>query len=283
VPQVEILANEDGYVGTISVKSGQRVQAGELLCKLEQPELKKKESLIKSELDYLHNNPYKKGMKTEATAKRSRFDFAVSQKNHMKTRLDEVTQMFNRGAATDAEVKFARFQYEEALMHLTDLEASVLRAKDTTRMMQSAVEGQDELRIKELVLERKQLELQVKALSIYAPIPGSISEIRVVEGSYVSRGDIVFTLTKNEKVHINAYLTPEHVDYTVAGKTAEIVFADGERVSAKVLDSAAVAKSMSPKKAALPGFGSYEVMVQLEFVHPVKQKLRNGLPVEVFF
>lgn len=283
VPQIEVRANEDGYIANISVKSGQRIKAGEFLCRLDQPELKKKESLIKSELDYLQHNPSAKDIKNRDSIKHVNLNFAISQKVYMKKRLDEVTQLFNRGAATDAEVKFSRFQYEETLVHLADLEAAIARAKATTRMMQSAEIGQEALRIKELVLERKKLDLQAKALAIFSPIPGSISDILAVEGSYVSRGDLIFTLTKNEKIYITAYLAPDNIDYAVAGRSAKIMFADGEKVSAKVLEASKVAKLTPLNKPNLSGIESNEVMIQLEFMQPIKQKLINGLPVEIFF
>ncbi len=283
LPQVEIRANEDGYIGKISVKTGQRIKAGELLCRLEQPELKKKESLLKSELDYLRNNPASKDMKNAASVTHANLDFAVRQKNYLKKRLDEVAQLFNRGAATDAEVKFARFQYDQALAHLVDLDATLSRAKDTAIMMRSAVESQEELRIKEIALEKKKLELQAKALSIFSPIPGNVSEIFVVEGNYISRGDLIFAVAKNEKTYINAYLPSEDIKYTKAGRLAKIVFADGERVPAKVLRSFKVEKSGVLNKVALPDSRSHEIMVQLEFTQPIKQKIMDGLPVDVLF
>ncbi|SJM96100.1 putative Secretion protein HlyD family protein [Crenothrix polyspora] len=283
LPQVEIRANEDGYIGKISVTVGQRIKAGEFLCKLERPELKKKESLLKSELDYLRNNPVGRGMKNAASVTRANLDFAIRQKNYLKKRLDEVVQLFNRGAAADVEVKFATFQYEQALAHLVDLDASMSRAKDSALMMQSAVESQEDLRIKELALERKKLELQVKALSVFSPILGSVSEIFVVEGGYVSRGDLVFTVTKNEKAYISAYLPSEDINYTKVGQVAKIVFADGERVPAKVVKSFKVAKSEAFDKLTLPDAGNHEIMVQLEFIKPVKQKIMDGLPIEVLF
>ncbi len=283
LPQVEIRASKEGYVDKISVKTGQRVKAGEFLCQLEQPELKKKESLLNSELDYLQNNSANKDMKNAFSATRSNLDFASRQKTYLKERLDQVIELFNRGAADHAEVKLATFQYDQASAHFIDLNAAMLRAKDTGLMMRSAIQGQESLRIKELALERKKLELQTRALSVFSPVSGSVSEIFVVEGSYVSRGDLVFTMTKNEKTYVMVYLPSDYIKYTKVGQLAKIVFADGERVSAKVMRSFKVAKSEVLNKVALPDTKNNYILVHLEFTAAIKQKTMDGLPIDVLF
>jgi multidrug resistance efflux pump len=276
LPQIEIRASEEGNVAKMSVKLGQHIVAGQPLCQLDQAELKKKANLLQSELDYLLNNPASKGLNT---VKQTNLDFAVAQKNYMKKRVDEVTLLFNRGAATEAEMKVAKFQYEEALNRLDDLKASMSRAKDVTLQMQSSLKNHEELRIKELALEKEKLELRAKALSVVAPVAGSIAEIFVAEGHYVSRGDLIFTVTKNEKMHISVHLAPEHIKYTHVGQTANVVFADGEKATAKIVKTSNLEKS-TPSNTLI---SNQDTTAKLEFTQPIKQKLMNGLPVEVFF
>lgn len=280
LPQVEIRVNENGYIGDLSVKPGQLVKSGEFLCKLEQPELKKKESLLESELAYLQDNPVNKATGHKVSATPINLNLAGRQKNYMKKRLDEVVQLFDRGAASETEVTSARFQYEQALAHFVDSEASVLRAKDVTVMMRSVAGSKDALRIKELVLEKEALALQTKAASIYSPVLGSVSDVFATEGGYVSKGDLIFTVTKNEKTRINVYLSPEN-KYVKLGQVAKIVFADGERVSAKVVETSPIVEPSGVKTSILSSSKNHEIMIQLEFTQPVRQKLVDALPVDV--
>lgn len=283
LPLVEIRASTDGYVSKVAVKSGQNLKEGEFLSQLEQPELKKQLSLLKSELDYLRNNPTAKGIKDAVTLSSSSLSFAEKQKNYLKKRLTEVTQLFSQGAATDAEVKFAQFQYEQAMAHLVDLQAAMARAKDTALIMKSDEESQEDLRIKQLIMDEKKLELQVKALSIFSPIAGSVSDVFAVEGSYVSRGDRLFAIIKNEKAYVNVYLPIEHIKYSQVGQEAMIAFADGERVSGKVVKAARGAIADNSLAYSSPEPKTNEFMMQLEFTQAIHQKLIDGMPVEVFF
>lgn len=281
LPVVEIRASADGYVSKIAVKPGQNLKEGEFLGQLEQPELKKQLSLLKSELDYLRNNPMAKGIKEAVTLSNSSLGFAEKQKNYLKRRLDEVTQLFSRGAATDAEVKFAQFQYEQAMAHLVDLQAAMSRAKDSALIMKSDEESQEDLRIKQLVMDEKKLELQAKALSVFSPVAGSASDVFAVEGSYVSRGDRLFAIVKNEKAYVNVYLPIEHIKYGQVGQEATVAFVDGERVLAKVVKAAKGGVAVNGLGSLEPK--SNEFMMQLEFAQPIRQKLIDGMPVEVFF
>jgi multidrug resistance efflux pump len=272
VPQIEIRSNENGYVKKLWVKSMQEVKPGVLLCTLEQPDLDKKEKLLNSELDYLIINPAQKGINDSAFAEQVSIDFAYNQKEYMKKRLDDFIQLFNQGAATDAEVKTARFQYEAALAHIN----SVL-------MTRSDVKNLENGRIRQLTLEKNQLKLQSEAMLVYSPVEGKISDILVTEGEYVSRGDLIITVMKNERALVNAYLATGYIKYAEVGQLAKIVFANGEKVPARVVTVPSLTKPIPLD--AITSFGSRdrEIFIQLEFMESVKQKLMNGSPVEVVF
>jgi multidrug resistance efflux pump len=273
VPQIQIRASENGYVKKLWVKPMQEVNPGILLCTLEQPELDQKEKLLDSELDYLMNNPARKNDTNLAASKQISIVFAYKQKEYMKKRLNDFIQLFNQGAATDAEVKTARYQYEASLAHIN----SVLMTGPDIENLENG------RRIRQLALEKSQLKLQSEAMLVHSPVEGKISDILVTEGEFVSRGDLVITVIKNEKAFVNAYLAPEYIKYAEVGQSATIVFANGERVSARV---AAVPSLTKPIPLdAVTSFGSRdrEIYIQLEFLGDVNQHLMNGAPVEVVF
>jgi len=273
VPQIEIRSNENGYVKKLWVKSMQEVKPGALLFTIEQPDLDKKEKILSSELDYLSDNRAQKGINNSVSAKQVSIDFAYNQKEYMKKRLDNFIQLFNQGAATDAEVKTARSQYEAALEHINSI---LIPTQDVEGV------GKDS-RIRQLILEKNQLMLQSEALSGYSSVDGKISDILVTEGEYVSRGDLVITIMKNERALVNAYLAPEYIEYAEIGQLAKIEFANGEKVAARVVTVPSLTKPIPLDAVTSFGSRNHEIYLQLEFMEAVKQKLMNGSPVEVVF
>lgn len=273
VPQIEIRSNENGYVKKLWVKSMQDVKPGVLLFTIEQPELDKKEKILSSELDYLINNPAQKGINDSDSAKQVSIDFAYNQKEYMKKRLDNFIQLFNQGAATDAEVKTARLQYQAALEHINSFMMPIQDIESTEKNS----------RIRQLILEKNQLKLQFDAMLTYSPVNGKISDVLVTEGEYISRGDLVITIMKNERAIVNAYLATEHINYAEVGQLARIVFANGEKVPARIVTVPNLTKPIPLD--ALTSFESrnHEIFIQLEFMEAVKQKLMNGSAVEVVF
>jgi multidrug resistance efflux pump len=273
VPQIEIRASENGYVKKLWVKQMQEVKPGDLLSTLEQPELDQKEKLLDSELDYLIENPVQSNNSNPATSRQVSIDFAYKQKAYMKKRLNNFIQLFNHGAATDAEVKTARYQYEAALEHVN----SVLMTGSPVLDMEHG------RRIRQLALEKNQLKLQSEAMLLHSPVEGKVSDILVTEGEFVSRGDLVINVIKNEKAFVNAYLAPEYVDYAEVGRLATIRFANGEEVSAKVASVPSLTKPIPLDAVTSFGSRDREIYIQLDFTGEVNQRLMNGFPVEVVF
>lgn len=269
VHHVDVRATENGYVKKISVKSMQQVNSATLLFAIEQPDLAEKEETLSSELSYLMNN---KGNHLIGT-KQTSIDDIDDQKAYMKKRLDNFIQLFNQGAATDAEVKTARFQYQAVLEHMNTIARPTLD-----------VESQEKNnRIRQLILEKNQLNRRLKLMSAYAPVEGKISDILVSEGEYVSRGDLVVTIMKNGKALINTYLGPEYIEYAEVGRMANVRFANGEKVLARVVTVPSLTKPIPLD--AITSFGTRDraIFLQLEFMEVVKQQLMNGAPVKVVF
>ncbi len=283
LPQVEIRSNESGYVKTVLVKPMQDVNSGELLCILDMPELTKKERLIDSELEYLQQNPFEERTNAMLSARDASIDFAGKQEKYMKKRLNDFVELFNQGAATGAEVKTARFQYEAAVNHLATIKNTFTENKRSLQRSGAVIASQEGDRVRQLALSKRELKLKSEGLWVYSPLQGKVLDVLIGTGEYISRGDLLMTVAKHEAGYVSAYLDPKYIKYAEVGKVAQVVFPDGESAQVKVISVPGLTKRIPLDAATAFGERNREIFIRLEFVDTVKQHLMHGMPVEVIF
>ncbi len=284
MPHVQVRATASGFIESLLVEPMQDIEKEELIVKLQQPSIEERKKQLQSELDFLQQQYDRYGEEdSAASAMQASIDFARKRKLYAWQRVEDYESLFAEGAATEAEVKTARFQYGAALASLAELQLLEEKQGGAARTVQASEIRQTEARIRQLQLEMENLDLQSRQLFITSPLPGRVVDILVSQGEFVAKGDLLLTINQQENATIVAFVAPEDIDYARVGQKAVIHFPDSEKAAAQVISVPGITKKYPVGSLATFESGSREILVKLEFSGRVDQHMIDGLLIKVAF
>ncbi|MBV6446966.1 HlyD family efflux transporter periplasmic adaptor subunit [Nitrosomonas sp.] len=287
VPNFTVRTVVDGYVGQLFVEPLQTVSEGTRLAELVNTSLLDNRDRLQVELEALKQEKRKMVRQADdsRTSSMQLIKFAQEQKNFAAQRLGQYETLFKQGAATQAEVALARGQYNSALENLVALEREERQERDK---LYNQEHGQlPEIRmlsgqINQLQLEFDKIQDQIHQLILIAPAGnGMVTELFAQPGEFLGRGQPLLEIIYPEKVHIDAYIPPKYQDYAVVGKIVLVKFPNGEKAKAKIVSVPGVMQKSVTAEINLLETVQFAILVQMEFVENVKNRLINGMPVTI--
>ncbi|MBV9082704.1 MAG: efflux RND transporter periplasmic adaptor subunit [Acidobacteriaceae bacterium] len=186
--KIEVASKVVGRVGWIGVDKGDKVQAGQVLVRLENDEYRAQLESQKGQLANLEARlqELKNGSRPEEIAKaKADRDQAQADLENAKVSLERTKQLASEGVVPKQSLDDAQAKYDSAVAKVASLQRTLDLAVLGPRKEQIAqVEGQIEQARGALAYAQTQLENTV----IRAPVTGTILDRNVEKGEFVTNG-----------------------------------------------------------------------------------------------
>jgi len=223
VPSTEIRALESGTIADVGVEVGERVEPGDLLLRLDNPDWRLR-------LDQLQpasaDNP--NGLGNSAT----------SLQNSTVRLQGQVVQLFKglhrEGATSSAELLRSEVDLNMQRLALLELERRL-------RQERFQVEGEPIQNLRD-GRERDWLAARLDLLSIRADNPGRVSELLVNKGESVGPGTLLMRVERAEEPLLWIYLRPRDAELARPGGSVEVRMPDDSWLKARILQQADLAR-----------------------------------------
>jgi len=273
VPSTEIRALESGTIADVGVEVGERVQTGDLLLRLDNPDWRLRLDQLKpASVD----NP--NGLGNSAT----------SLQNSTVRLQGQVVQLFKglhrEGATSSAELLRSEVDLNMQRLALLELERRL-------RQERFQVEGEPIQNLRD-GRERDWLAARLDLLSIRADNPGRVSELLVNKGESVGPGTLLMRVERAEEPLLWIYLRPRDAQLARPGGSVEVRMPDDSWLKARILQQADLARLLprglrsSVGGEGLASLGADGLALQLparfEKALPLQWRV-DQLPVKVRF
>ena len=273
VPSTEIRALESGTIAEVGVEVGERVQPGDLLLRLDNPDWRLRlDQLQPASVD----NP--DGLGSSAT----------TLQNSTVRLQGQVVQLFKglhrEGATSSAELLRSEVDLNMQRLALLELERRL-------RQERFQVVGEPIQNLRD-VRERDWLSARLDLLSIRADTPGRVSELLVNKGESVGPGTLLMRVERAEEPLLWIYLRPRDAELARPGGSVEVRMPDDSWLKARILQQADLARLLprglrsSVGGEGLASLGADGLALQLpaRFEKPLPLQWRvDQLPVKVRF
>ncbi len=231
----ELRAREPGQVQQVLVRPGERVTAGQVLVRLDNPEWRARLALL-AEPPALPVVPTDDALGARERDALQRLLVSAEQ------RLQQLSGLQAAGAATRGEVQAARDERDRRQRDLLQFERQ-------QRVVTVPDAGEQQR-----LLERAWLQARLEGLTLEAAAPGVVSEVLVAEGENVGPGTLLLRQHRLDEAQLWVYLDPRDAEYAVPGQRFRLLMPDGSRLPAEVIrrveDTIAVPAELQPAFSA---------------------------------
>jgi multidrug resistance efflux pump len=225
-----------GVVDTVAVRSGDRVEEGEVLVTLRpvdvQSRIDRERAALQTqreELDRLRAGPTRAEL-SSARADVSRAEAALGQ---AKSDFQRAKALLDSGVETPANVDAARTRYEQA-------KADLERAESQLELLEQGA-TREELRVARARVRQAEVALNatksdLEKYTIVAPFAGLVTNVNANPGESVSLGGPLVTLAKMSDVEIYVEVDEDYLDRLRPGQPARVYFRShpGRQFTAKL-------------------------------------------------
>lgn len=269
LPMQEVRARDAGRVEQLNVKTGDQVQPGQSLVRLDNPEWRARLAQLESVQAQI--------------APVSQIDSGAAERQLLKARLSQAEQrvqqwerLVQQGAATRAEVLTAATERDA-------LRSDLLAFERREQMARQSPQGFDK-EVMQQNAELQWLKTRLDALSVVAPDAGRISDVLVTEGENVGPGTVLMRLELPADPLLWIYLEPSNISYAEVGQPLRVRMPDGEWLDAHVVQTVESA-SRTPVDLRGPFAASQvglQVAARFDLPLPVRWRI-DQLPLSVRF
>ena len=268
----EVRAPAGGRVAAIVVRLGAEVREGDLVVRLEDPELDA--ALVVARQASAEVAP-----RVSARERSLLLEELALHERALQTqqqRAQAMAQLVQEGAATAAELRETQFAADQAM-------AAVLRVRQqipTTHASVDATSAQDERTRNEV----NRMLAKRERLMIRAPQSGRVIDVLTSEGQFVAAGEPLLLLGRVGDPQVIAYVSPEIAPKLSVGARATIKFPDGTKAQASVAEQPMLTRRMPADLVDQFGRRPMTVVLHLQADRqwPAGQRI-HGLPVTVRF
>ncbi|WP_395702395.1 efflux RND transporter periplasmic adaptor subunit [Aquabacterium sp.] len=256
-----------GNAGSVSllVQAGDAVQRGQVLARIDSPELKARLAQERSNADALESE----ALRAEADARQQRaqaqsqLEIATISYKTAQNDLQRQTQAFEAGATAGMQVDQARDAVARAQVALDQAKALLSLKDDATRF---------ELRAKRQAVERQRLQVadierQAEELAVRSPVQGQVGQLFVNDRMTVAKDAKLATVVDLSQLEVQMQVAESFARELQPGMAGEIS-GNGQRWAGKL-------SSVSPEVV------NGEVSARLRFDGPTPPQLRQNQRLSV--
>ncbi|HCM48827.1 MAG TPA: hypothetical protein DIS98_15465 [Colwellia sp.] len=272
---IVLVSAEEGFIRSIDVVPGERVQSKQKLLQMYSPILMKDQELLSRNYE-LFSTYHKQGldsievlyMRQIATYKKA----ALSQRLISK----EYQEYNERGVLPLS---------DKLLIQRSNVEATG-RYQEVLISYETAVEEhkKGDLAKSLLHIERALIQVKVKQqmLSVFTPKAAIVNNIMVKEGQFVDKSEPLISISNLAKPVVHVYLAPERMDYVKMGQTAIITLPNGKTYDGVVNTPTQLSEQL-PGVLSGPFKGSESAIKVTLDITPIPEVIIEGLPVKIRF
>ncbi|QKJ86074.1 HlyD family efflux transporter periplasmic adaptor subunit [Paramixta manurensis] len=278
---VYVSAESAGRIGTIFVKRGQQISAGDKLAALDDDIQQKQHEIVNktlnSEISLLNN--------LEKGARQAELDILIAQISQAKqdakiakSKLTKYEKLREKGYVSDFELEQAQADNHLKQQRIAELSSQLKNKQQPSRSDEIAAQ-KAKMEASRLQVEKSQLEMRRR--QIFSPVAAEVYDIIHHDGEVVSAGTPILSLLPPESVKIRFFVPHAKLARVSVGSLVRVKV-DGapSLIDAKV-------QFISPKAEYAPPviFSSSQkerlvFMVEATTLQP-QEPIRLGLPVEV--
>jgi HlyD family secretion protein len=219
VNNFEAHAAAPAAVKNVLVREGDHVKAGQLLLQLDDAEARSQAARALAQLRTAESDLHavqSGGSNEEVLANRAALTKAQAERDEARRNFDAVQGLQRNGAASPAEVEAAQDRLKKA-----DADVQLLEQKLTGRYSSPEVAkvqaSADEARAAYAAAQ----EL-VKNSNVQAPFAGTVYQVPVRKGSYVSGGALLVQVANLEKVQVRAFVDEPEIGRLAQGQKVNV-------------------------------------------------------------
>ncbi|TXH04602.1 MAG: HlyD family efflux transporter periplasmic adaptor subunit [Nevskiaceae bacterium] len=282
--QITVRTSSQGYVDEVFVKPMTEVVSGTPLVRLRNPALSTRIGQLQAELRTLEGVKVADGANRTPTVNlEDQLQIANQLREQQRQRLDMVEQLYDQGAATDAERAAARSDLQQSNARIAQINQEMI----TLNKPPDGTAGQEvRARIASLRSEIAGLEKQNESLLVTAPSAGRVVDLVLVKGDQLAvGGKIAMIAPEGSDLHLDAYVPPKYSQYARDGLRATVVFPDGRQRLAQITDVPEITQEIPIAHPEIFGAREVGVLVRMKFLDDGtgQAALIDGLPVTVRF
>jgi len=256
-------------VESVSARQGEIAKEGEVLFTIKPTSQPERLQVLKAERDaLLEYYPAPSG----TPRLKELLSLAKQELEYRRKILKDTEELFEKGAATRAELNSAKSAFASAA-------ANYIRLKDELVKSETAVDLQYEVRLKQLEAEIKALETAEKPIDVTSPVNGVIAEVFVTPNQSLAQGDVLATVADRDSVTFATYVEPEDLHFVSVERPVRLRFPGGKVIKAKVKEMPTRAQTVPPQLKDPFSENEVAVKVVLEPIEPVPANLlMEGMP-----
>lgn len=267
----QVKAEVAGRIAELSVKEGVRVDAGDVLARLEASELTARVALAKSSLDAARTRL--ESARISLPLERARTRAAVAE---AQARYDDAKQRYDRKSKL----------YETRLIPQGEMETAKADLATATAVLDTAQANQDQVALQQRQIDiaaadvkQHEAGLQVAQVNldhsfIRAPIAGTVVDLPVKVGELMQPGSVLARVTQLDDLYVKAQIDEVDLSRLQTGQHAEVQFDTQPNVKYE-----AVLFEISPA-VSVEKLKSRNVTVKLRLTQP-PPFLRPGMSADV--
>ncbi|WP_319522943.1 HlyD family efflux transporter periplasmic adaptor subunit [uncultured Desulfosarcina sp.] len=280
---VSINSTASGVVEMVHVQVGDWVAQNQRVITLYNAGLVEQRQVLRAEQDILKNGSDAGQSVLDATLKAT-IRLSRDQAAYRKKLLDDVQWLYDRGAATIAELNQARAQYEKARSDLLLAEGDLAAARESRLKDQLGPDRERSDRLRTLDAKMQVLNHQMRRLQQTVHKSGRVLDMFVAAGEAVSPGTPLLALGQTDKPYAVAYLDPKHSRYGRKGQRARVKLPNGQKIHAVVRENAGLTRRIPADISSPINARDVMILVPLDLLEPLPLVENvDGLPVTIRF
>lgn len=208
-------------VKRVLVQEGDRVKTGQLLIQLDDADARAQASKAYADLRAAEANLHavqSGGTQEEVLTVRSDLVKAEAERDAAQRNLQAVQRLQQSGAASPGEVEAARNRLQKA-----EADLQLLKSKQTGRYSPPEIE-KVQASAEEARTAYAAAEEVLRNTHIVAPFPGTVYQLRVKAGSYVSAGDLLVQMADLDKIQVRAFVDEPDIGKLAKGENVDITW-----------------------------------------------------------
>ncbi len=238
--KINLFSPESGVLEKIYIKKGDLIEKGSPLVRFSLKDLDDEISSITSEITELNDKK-----KNSVVDQQLRKNILLARELRMdrRTHLNQLKLLVSEGAATAAELRFARSQYIQS-------EEDVSRAViDYALSVEKHTPGATESTELQLKKKLKNIEKIRSQVDFKTPVSGVLSEMFIVESQHIDAGAKLAEIMVPGDYSIKAYISPSDINHVKKGKKVQLRMPDNTFINGYITSNPEMTATVPPELA----------------------------------